>query len=202
VSATELRRRWRARRAAEPAVIPHLPTVDEVDAPARYGTVFTPCPPNHRKPLSPRNSRSEVPMRRIIYCSQATYDIAPDELVELLDVCRRNNEAAGLSGMLLHSNQSFLQVLEGESDALSTAYGRIEADDRHTHLRLLADTSTPAALFPDWTMGFEHVDDEELADELDGFTPATLYPLVNPDLITNAGVAVTLLKLYAKNRVR
>ncbi|WP_170315530.1 BLUF domain-containing protein [Nakamurella deserti] len=141
-------------------------------------------------------------MRRIIYCSQATYDIAPDELVALLDVCRRNNAQAGLSGMLLYSNQSFLQVLEGEPDALSAAYGRIAADERHTNLRLLADAPTSAALFPDWTMGFEHVDDEELADEVDGFTPATLYPLVNPDLISNAGVATTLLTLYAKNRVR
>lgn len=51
-------------------------------------------------------------------------------------------------------------------------------------------------------MGFEDVDDESLAEELDGFTSATEYPLVNPDLNTNAGVAVTLLKLYAKNRTR
>ena len=64
------------------------------------------------------------------------------------------------------------------------------------------DAEVSAPMFPDWTMGFEHVDDEDLADELDGFTPATDYPLVNPDLVTNASVAQTLLKLYAKNRVR
>ena len=46
------------------------------------------------------------------------------------------------------------------------------------------------------------VDDEDLAGELEGFTPAMDYPLVNPDLITNAVVAQTLLTLYAKNRVR
>jgi hypothetical protein len=51
-------------------------------------------------------------------------------------------------------------------------------------------------------MGFDHVDDEDLAAELEGFTAATDYPLVNPDLVTNAGVALTLLKLYARNRVR
>jgi hypothetical protein len=51
-------------------------------------------------------------------------------------------------------------------------------------------------------MGFEHVDDEELADDLDGFMPETLHPLVNPDLISNGGVAQTLLTLYQKNRVR
>lgn len=141
-------------------------------------------------------------MKRIIYCSQASYDIAPEELVTLLEISRRNNEPVGLSGMLLYSSQSFLQVLEGEAAALEATYARVKADDRHTNLRLLLDAEVAAPLFPDWTMGFEHVDDEELADELDGFTPAIEYPLVNPDLVTNAGVAVTLLKLYAKNRTR
>jgi Sensors of blue-light using FAD len=141
-------------------------------------------------------------VKRIIYCSQATYDFSPEELVELLALSRRNNEAAGLCGMLLYSNQSFLQVLEGDPAALATTYARIAVDDRHMNLRLLFEAEVTAPLFPDWTMGFEDVDDERLAEELDGFTPATEYPLVNPDLITNAGVAVTLLTLYAKNRTR
>ena len=141
-------------------------------------------------------------MLRIIYCSQATHDFSPEELVALLDLSRRNNERVGLSGMLLYCSQSFLQVLEGDAEALATAYARIDADPRHENVRVLFEGEVDAPLFPDWTMGFEHIDDEDLADELDGFTPATEYPLVNPDLITNAGVAVTLLKLYAKNRSR
>ena len=141
-------------------------------------------------------------MKRIIYCSQASYDLAPQELVTLLEISRRNNEAVGLSGMLLYSSQSFLQLLEGDPATLATTYARIEVDDRHVNLRLLLEADVAAPLFPDWTMGFEHIDDEDLADELDGFTPATDYPLVNPDLITNAGVALTLLQLYAKNRAR
>ncbi len=141
-------------------------------------------------------------MRRIIYCSQATEDVSPEELVELLRVSRRNNEAAGLSGMLLYSSQSFLQVLEGETAALEQTYARINADSRHRRLRLLLDAEVAKPLFPEWTMGFDHVDDEELAESLDGFTAALTYPLVNPDLITNAGVAQTLLTLYAKNAVR
>ena len=72
----------------------------------------------------------------------------------------------------------------------------------HTRIRLLLDAEVDAPLFPDWTMGFEHVDDESLADQLAGFTPATQYPLVNPDLVSNAGIAVTLLTLYGKNRAR
>lgn len=141
-------------------------------------------------------------MKRIIYCSQATYDLSPEELVGLLELSRFNNERAGLSGMLLYCSQSFLQVLEGDPQALALTYTRIVTDERHRNLRLLAEVEVAAPMFPDWTMGFEHVDDEELAEDLTGFTPAIGYPLVNPDLITNAAVAQTLLSLYAKNRVR
>ena len=141
-------------------------------------------------------------MRRIIYCSQATHDMSPGELVALLELSRANNGPAGLSGMLLFSSQSFLQVLEGDAAAVTARYARILADDRHTNLRLLMDDEVPAALFPDWSMGFEHADDDELADSLPGFTPETDYPLVNPDLVSNAGVALSLLTLYARNRVR
>jgi hypothetical protein len=141
-------------------------------------------------------------MRRIIYSSQATQDVGPQELAELLSVARDLNQRVGLTGMLLYCGQSFLQVLEGESRALEETYARICVDDRHTNLRLLMDAEVAAPLFPDWSMGFDHVDDEELAEELVGYTPATLYPLVNPDLITNGRVAETLLTLYAKNRVR
>jgi hypothetical protein len=141
-------------------------------------------------------------MKRIIYCSQATLDLSAEELVALLEVARVNNSRDGLSGMLLYCSQSFLQVLEGETVALNSAYKRILADDRHTNLRLLLEADVSAPLFPDWTMGFEHVDDEELAEDVEGFTAAVQYPLVNPDLINNAAVAETLLTLYAKNRLR
>jgi hypothetical protein len=141
-------------------------------------------------------------MRRIVYCSQATHDMAPEELVELLECARRHNAEQGVSGMLLYSSQSFLQMLEGDAASLDETYARIARDDRHTNLRVLLRADVPARMFPDWTMGFEHVDDEQLAGELEGFVPETVYPLVNPDLVTNAGVAQTLLALYAKNAVR
>lgn len=137
----------------------------------------------------------------MIYCSQATVDFSPDELVALLESARRSNSAAGVTGMLLYCSQSFLQLLEGDPGALSETYARLTADERHTNLRLLMNIDPPDRLFPDWTMGFEHVDDEVLAANLDGFTPEVAYPLMNPDLVTNGGVAQTLLTLYSKNRM-
>jgi hypothetical protein len=140
-------------------------------------------------------------MNRIIYCSQSTIDFSPEELVELLEAARERNAGSELSGMLLYSSQSFLQMLEGDLIALEETYNRISADDRHSSLRLLMDTQISSRLFPDWTMGFTHVDEDELADELDGYVPETEYPLVNPDLISNGEVALRLLALYGGNRV-
>jgi hypothetical protein len=149
-----------------------------------------------------RHRNDEVKqMNRIVYCSQATTDFSPEELVELLELARHKNEPSGLTGMLLYSSQSFLQMLEGAHAALEQTYARIEADDRHANLRLLMNVDISERLFPDWTMGFEHVDDDRLAEDLEGFTPETDYPLVNPDLITNGVVAQRLLTLYAQNRV-
>ena len=141
-------------------------------------------------------------MKRVIYCSQAAFDMSPDELTGLLTVARRHNTEAKLSGMLLYCGQSFLQLLEGDSAALDPTYARILADDRHRNVRLLSDTETATRMFPDWTMGFEHIDAEDLAELVPGFTPPTAYPLVNPELVGNGGVAQTLLSLYARNRVR
>ena len=139
---------------------------------------------------------------RLIYASQATSDFAPEQLVDLLATCRSNNERDNLSGMLLYSSQSFLQLLEGEEPALVKAFERISADERHQKVRVLLRAEAPGPMFPDWNMGFEHIDEDELVDNVPGYTPATDYPLVNPDLVVHAGVAQTLFKLYSKNRVR
>jgi hypothetical protein len=113
---------------------------------------------------------------------------------------RTANEDGGRA-RLLYCSQSFLQMLEGDPAALEETYGRISLDDRHNNLRLLMDTEMSSRMFPDWTMGFAHLDEDELADEVDGFVAETEHPLVNPDLITNGEVAKRLLALYGENRV-
>lgn len=139
-------------------------------------------------------------MNRIIYSSQAVYDFSPDDLVGLLEGARRRNAAVDVTGMLVHCSQSFLQLLEGEADALEGIYADISADERHTNLRLLKHDTVNERLFADWSMGFEHLESDELAEQMDGFVPETQHPLVNPDLIANGDVAQRLLLLYGSNR--
>ncbi|OYV16473.1 MAG: hypothetical protein CG438_1611, partial [Methylococcaceae bacterium NSP1-1] len=52
-------------------------------------------------------------MIRKTYASTALKDWTPEELLELLKVCRDNNAAKDITGMLVYSDRTFFQVLEG-----------------------------------------------------------------------------------------
>jgi hypothetical protein len=141
-----------------------------------------------------------VTVKRVIYCSRAVVDFDPEALIGLLRTARQRNERAGISGMLLYCRQSFLQMLEGDALALDETFDRIKADPRHTRIRELQNTEISRRMFADWSMGFEHVSDDDLATHLDGYTPATSYPMLNPDFIVDAAIAETLLGLYTTAR--
>ena len=78
-------------------------------------------------------------MRTTVYTSTATRHMTDDDLAELLGQCIRNNEQTGLTGLLLHRDGRFMQVLEGPHDAVESVFAAIEADERHTDVRLLLD---------------------------------------------------------------
>ncbi|WP_414171700.1 BLUF domain-containing protein [Clavibacter tessellarius] len=107
-------------------------------------------------------------MRTTVYTSTATRDLTDDDLAELLRQCVRNNEESGLTGMLLHRDGRFMQVLEGPDDAVRDVFAVIAADTRHTEVRLLLDESITERAFPAWKMAFRTVDDATVA-RLEGY---------------------------------
>lgn len=94
----------------------------------------------------------------VVYVSSATHDFSSAELVKLLEVSRRNNEAAGVTGLLLYRNGDFMQVLEGEQSAVNAVYARIAADLRHNNLLRLLREEHSQRQFPNWSMGFRNVE--------------------------------------------
>ena len=107
-------------------------------------------------------------MRTTVYTSTATRDLTDDDLAELLRQCVRNNERSGLTGMLLHRDGRFMQVLEGPDDAVRDVFAVIAADDRHAEVRLLLDESIEERAFPAWKMAFRTLDDETVR-RLEGY---------------------------------
>lgn len=136
-------------------------------------------------------------MHRLIYGSRAVRPMDVSDLTSLLRVSRDRNEAAGLTGMLLYCDESFLQLLDGPLDALEETYARICADPRHEDLRLLMLEPAAKPLFPNWTMGFHSALQDELAADLPGFRSAISYPMIDEEMIPDASAAITTLKLVA-----
>jgi hypothetical protein len=94
-------------------------------------------------------------MFQLMYVSMASWKLGNDDLNSILDVSRANNQKLGVTGLLLHLDRGFLQVLEGTKDAVLEIFGRIERDRRHTGLRILFEHDVPERLFGDWSMGFD-----------------------------------------------
>jgi Sensors of blue-light using FAD len=98
-----------------------------------------------------------------IYASSARRHFETAELTALLQAARKHNDAAGLTGMLLYTEGSFFQVLEGVPDAVEALYARIELDKRHDQVTKIIAEATPSRSFANWTMGFSQVSRKELA---------------------------------------
>jgi len=99
----------------------------------------------------------------LAYSSVATHHFDRDSLVELLTFARNFNDSHGLTGMLLHVDTSFFQILEGEPDVIHTLYERIEHDSRHTKIIKLLEMPIEKRTFGRWSMGYADVTLEELA---------------------------------------
>ncbi len=101
-------------------------------------------------------------MIQISYVSQSKKPLSSEELLALLLQFRANNEARGVTGMLLYCNGTFLQVIEGEDQVVADLFARIQKDSRHESIQMLSRRSIESREYADWSMGFERVTDERL----------------------------------------
>jgi hypothetical protein len=103
-------------------------------------------------------------MKRLVYVSAATVPFTDAALAQLLRISRDNNSRAGITGMLVYRDGDFLQILEGEDDALQETYLRIGRDTRHGRILLLDESRIDTREFADWSMGFRRMSREEMPD--------------------------------------
>jgi hypothetical protein len=99
-----------------------------------------------------------------IYASAATRRLENEDLASLLEEARASNERMGLTGMLLHVEGSFLQVLEGQASVVDPLYARIARDPRHEQVTLVIHEPIAKRAFQGWTMGYESMTHQELAE--------------------------------------
>lgn len=98
-------------------------------------------------------------MRQLLYVSSRT----PSEAVSVGNVLmssRRNNQAAGVTGLLYTDGTRFLQVLEGEDATVATTFARIKADPRHKAVVILSDRQVEDREFGAWSMAHRQATDD------------------------------------------
>jgi hypothetical protein len=96
-------------------------------------------------------------MIQTAYVSRAAGAMSQESLLSLLQQCLGNNEASGVTGMLLYGNDTFLQVLEGEEAIVDTLVDKIRKDARHSEIRFLYRRPLERRQYTDWSMGFKRV---------------------------------------------
>src|SRR5471030_2446825 len=90
---------------------------------------------------------------RLLYASRAVSPIRPDTLAAILAKATRDNAVLGVTGLLCHGDEVFLQVLEGGRAEVSTLYNRIACDPRHREVTLLAYEEVAERDFAGWAIG-------------------------------------------------
>lgn len=100
----------------------------------------------------------------LIYASAATRPFTTAELSALLQKARASNDRLQVTGMLLYSNGSFFQILEGSSEVVDTLFARIAADPRHDRTATIIREAITRRTFGDWTMGFTTLNDRDYID--------------------------------------
>jgi len=93
---------------------------------------------------------------RCVYWSRQRIDGAPEqvatEIESILTAARRNNPRLGITGALAIGRGIFAQLLEGPRRAVETTFEKIQRDERHGDVQVLAFGPADERAFPHWPM--------------------------------------------------
>lgn len=90
---------------------------------------------------------------RLLYASRAAAPVNQDTIESILQQSRSYNPSLGVTGILCHGGDVYMQVLEGGRAAVNELYNKIVRDPRHTEVLLLHYEEVVERRFSGWTMG-------------------------------------------------
>ena len=90
---------------------------------------------------------------RLLYASRAAAPVTQEIIESILQQSRTHNPAHGITGILCHGGDVYMQALEGGREAVNALYMKIMRDTRHREVILLHYAEVPERHFAGWTMG-------------------------------------------------
>ncbi len=106
----------------------------------------------------------------LAYESVAKRGLPAADIDDILETSRARNSESGITGCLVYYNRRFIQVLEGNQQALQELYQKIKNDDRHRHVRIIAENAIEKRTFSEWGMAYFPIDSNNFSlSELEQF---------------------------------
>lgn len=109
-------------------------------------------------------------LHQIIYISAAEPKLTEDAMLELLSESQKRNAARDITGLLLHSDGSIIQIIEGPEDATKALFQKISKDRRHRGVTLMSSKAIEDRDFPQYKMGFKRPSGQEFKAQLPNFS--------------------------------
>ncbi|MDP5071521.1 MAG: BLUF domain-containing protein [Congregibacter sp.] len=114
-------------------------------------------------PQDPIESSQDVPLYSLGYVSTQARPMDNEQLLGILEHARDNNARLGLTGVLLHRQDSFFQVLEGEREEVRRLFKKISADSRHERIEIVTEGPILNREYNDWRMAFIELDGQDFS---------------------------------------
>ncbi len=93
-------------------------------------------------------------MIEILYTSTAVTEDIDRDLKEILEISLSNNKHDEVTGILVHNESSYMQLLEGPEEKVEALFQRIQNDSRHTLVRVIWRHEISERSFDSWSMGY------------------------------------------------
>ena len=104
------------------------------------------------------NIESPDQLCRLVYISNSSLEVGHDdidnEIEDILREARRTNVLLDVTGVLLHTERRFAQILEGRRDTVMDLFGKIRHDLRHDEVRLVGLEAIEDRTFGTWAMAY------------------------------------------------
>ena len=134
----------------------------------------------------------------IAYVSAASKSFSKAGLRNLLKQAAERNAKAGATGILLHKDDRFMQILEGPKATVKAIFGRISQDPRHHGIIVLIKEAAEERHFSGWPMGFRDLDSPEQRD-VPGYREFSNTPLTGKEFASRPSHCEKLLLLFKPN---
>ncbi len=96
-------------------------------------------------------------LSHLVYVSNRKPNCTEEEIEKILESCKKNNPPLEITGVLLYSENKFIQLVEGEAKVIMDLYEKIKKDSRHTNPMMISYGPIKEKSFPSWHMGTKNI---------------------------------------------